>query len=409
MWRKSGKYNPNTALQVKKMNPGPRLYFNPLIFFLANYTIVLGFAILKHLGWAVLVCTSHRAVLHAAHPPPLSFAQGRCAHKWGQWGKSSSACASWGLRWGEVWWEGKAEGVSALPFSPLLPQEQQYQCSAFPRSRAAASPARILRGIFAWFCSGFPQPASGSRVLKVLTGCTSHWVSPHTSGCSLRCSRPYKWINDDTGETTCNSGPFVLSSGCRSERKGWMTRSDWKQALKMREVIPSWAEASCGVCKVCLHRKSSAGAQSHTPGEEGLQELVPNEPSRLPLGKLGALIRAGCSLLLNTESSNGSFPVPPLLQCCCSKNGACQLPSVSALHKLRLCNGAFFDSKSYSGWAKQSKYHGVTTNWFGFSSTFWFICIHTATGAGHWSENWPGKSWLCSTDLCFLFHKWSRT
>lgn len=67
MWRKSGKYNLNTALKLKKMNQEPRLYFNPLIFFLARYIILLGVAILKHLGWAPahLVCTNHRAVLHA--------------------------------------------------------------------------------------------------------------------------------------------------------------------------------------------------------------------------------------------------------------------------------------------------------------------------------------------------------
>lgn len=127
MWKEATTYNLNIALKVnneRATKKSPSFILISWYFFLANYIILLGPAIFKHLGSAVLICIGHNA-----HPPPLSFAQGSASAKVlrsEQNARQLSSCAaSWGTRLGEMWQEGwRRRSLGSLASSLLLPQER---------------------------------------------------------------------------------------------------------------------------------------------------------------------------------------------------------------------------------------------------------------------------------------------
>lgn len=240
MWRKTKKYNLNVALKVKKWDSNhkePNLYFNILIFFLANCIILLGPAIFKHLVSAVLICTSHKAT---THPPPSSFAQGSTPEKMLMWEQkvrepsshaaSSSACTFWGTSCGEMWQEGwHRKSLGSLASSFLMPQEQCLEAvpmlCLFTLERCCGScqhPQKHFYLVFLWV--SMVNHWQTSEVLQGLLGCTSHQgLTTHLKPC---CHMWWtvemdKWWNSWDRPLIQGHFFFLLAAKVRESTKQW--------------------------------------------------------------------------------------------------------------------------------------------------------------------------------------------
>lgn len=296
MWRKSKKYNLNVALKVKKWDSNhkePNLYFNLLIFFLANCIILLGPAIFKHLVSAVLICTSHKATL-----PLISLLRAllrgqllrRCSCESRKWGNPVhmqllALLATLGAPAVERC--GKKDDTERV-LAPWLHLSwchrnsalKQYQCCVFSHWKDATCscqhPQKHFCLVFLWI--SMVNHWQTSEVLQGLLGCTSHQgLTTHLEPC---CQMWWtvemdKWWNSWDHPLIQGHFSFLLAAKVRESTVQWQEIVG--NTLKMREIIFNRHQASCCICWKCSGtQKPSPRSWNCSSAEECQSGLMSN-------------------------------------------------------------------------------------------------------------------------------------